>query len=137
MPWIGDFSGDGRDDLVMSAIGADKDRGKVYLIYQENLITGFANIEDVTVDIEIKGDDNNDEMGYALVAGNLAGEAGQLDLVVGAWLADGEDNDDRQSGEVHIYFDDIVHNSEDYKPSETSSYDYTHLLRLPVFFLRI
>ena len=88
---LADVSGDGRDDLVLSAalhdpalpIPARTDAGGVFVFLGGNIVS-----TDISqADIVITGEENNDQFGRGLAAGDLTGD-GIKDLMVGAPLND-------------------------------------------------
>ncbi|MFO0820430.1 MAG: choice-of-anchor D domain-containing protein [Pirellulales bacterium] len=98
---IGDFNGDGIDDLAIGAANADTNgtqAGEVYLLFGQSL--GFAPVVDVSSLLTVNGGDgslgvvlqgfsSSDEFGASVTnAGDLNGD-GITDLAVGAPAADG------------------------------------------------
>jgi len=114
---FGDLDGDGLADLLIGAPFAEgpprhEDRrvGRVYGLYGTTLATATEPLnlrEDF--DLVIYGDDEEDEFGYALVAGALLVDAtpGQGDnIVASAWIADGIKGRGKiDTGEVYLFAD--------------------------------
>jgi len=101
-----DVNGDGLDDIILSASAANgiaetkEDSGEVYILLGRSNIPSKISLETFS-DIIIYGQDAYDHFGNALAAGDLDGD-GYMDLVATADLADGELNDEDQSGEVYV-----------------------------------
>lgn len=86
-----DVTGDGRDDLLMSApmhdpltpIPARTNAGALFVVVGGNI----ASMNVTNADIVITGEENNDRFGVGLAAGDLTGD-GIKDIMVGAPLND-------------------------------------------------
>lgn len=112
---VADVTGDGADDIIVSAVQADgpeakrPSAGEVYIFFGgAEMKTGA--VRDVVgqagpaPDVRIFGAEAGDEMGTALAVGDVNGN--QLpDLLIGAPGADGDKNERLESGEVYIFLD--------------------------------
>lgn len=100
---IFDLSGDGINDLVIGARQADPvgrpDAGESYVLFGP-LAAGSYEIA-MAADITIDGAAAGDLSGYGLDGGDFDGD-GALDLVVGAWAAEGGGRLD--AGEAYLLF---------------------------------
>ena len=105
----GDVNGDGLDDLIIAATGADPNgnsgAGECYVVFGQN--GGFSSsLElsslDGTNGFVINGIEPNDRIGSSLsAAGDVNGD-GLDDLIIGAFLADPNGNSD--AGESYVVF---------------------------------
>jgi hypothetical protein len=97
---VGDFNGDGVDDLVMSAPAANGQAGRLYVMFGGKWPreTDFATSDP---DVLLSGADAGDYTGFTLAATDLDGD-GKSDLIVGSMLADGPQNSRPDSGEVYV-----------------------------------
>jgi hypothetical protein len=96
----GDVDGDGRDDLIIGAHGADDRAGESYFISGAELAAldaasgtdGVIDLSDVAAahgSYQFNGIDGGDRSGYAVAsAGDVDGD-GRDDLIIGAYGADG------------------------------------------------
>ena len=76
----GDVNGDGADDLIVGAPGADP-AGVTYVLFGP-LEPGTLELS-ATADVTVNGIENGDESGYGVGAGDINGD-GSTDLIVGA-----------------------------------------------------
>ena len=106
----GDVNGDGYDDLIIGAWGADpngdRGAGETYLVYGGASAPGTEGVLDLS-DLDgtngfiLTGIDAGDQSGFSVSsAGDVNGD-GYDDLIIGAWLAD--PNGDR-SGETYVVY---------------------------------
>jgi Ca2+-binding RTX toxin-like protein len=108
----GDVNGDGFDDLIIGAFGADaagnakSEAGESYVIFGQ--AAGRADIDLAGVaqfqGVLIFGADAVDGSGLSVSgAGDVNGD-GFADLIVGAWLADAAGNAKSNAGEVYVIY---------------------------------
>lgn len=105
----GDVNGDGHQDLIVGAFGADgpdnsrPDAGEAYVVFGP-LNTGKAiDLAEAQPDVTIIGADSTDRLGFAVASGDLNGD-GIDDILVGALLADGPGNTRDKAGEMYAIF---------------------------------
>ena len=106
----GDFNGDGIDDILLSARGADgpsngrNNAGESYLFFgSPDISTGTIDLGVTSADLTIIGADPGDQSGTVLAAGDVNGD-GMDDFLVGAFLADSLFNARPLAGEVYVFF---------------------------------
>lgn len=102
----GDVNGDGLDDIVTSALGADPNgdlSGRCYVVFGK-ATTEFSDLTAVTAGVGgfvIEGEVAGDRLGYSVSsAGDVNGD-GLADVVVGAFQADFNGN---RSGRSYVVF---------------------------------
>jgi hypothetical protein len=97
----GDVNGDGFDDLIIGAFGADSNTGESYVVFGK--ASGFtASLDlsslDGTNGFRLDGIDAFDRSGWSVAsAGDVNGD-GFADLIIGAWVADSS------AGESYVVF---------------------------------
>lgn len=110
----GDITGDGIDDLIMGAPGADAgspirvDVGAVYVWFGKDDLAGTKDVaaaEGSAPDVTILGASAGDELARdgALMVTDVDGD-GVADLVIGALLADGPGGTRPNAGEAYIVY---------------------------------
>ncbi len=107
----GDVNGDGYDDLIIGAWRADPnddDRaGETYVVYGGASAPGTGGVLDLSMlngsnGFILNGIDGNDRSGrFVSSAGDVNGD-GYDDLIIGAWRADPNGNDD--AGETYVIY---------------------------------
>ncbi|QDV47603.1 FG-GAP repeat protein [Stieleria neptunia] len=107
---VGDFNGDGFDDLLVAAPYADPDgrdgAGESYLLFGGETLPSVFNFSDmVGADgLQIHGTDAGDSSGISVSgAGDVNGD-GFDDLLIGAVGADGPENVGNSRGETYVVF---------------------------------
>ncbi len=107
---VQDLDRDGREDLLMAAIGSDgrydedADAGAVYVLYGRPR-DDFEKVIDLG-DRELPvlhGSDESDGLGGAMATGDWDGD-GQIDIVLGCGFADGPANGRTNAGEAYVLF---------------------------------
>ncbi|HEY7543573.1 MAG TPA: hypothetical protein VID27_01765, partial [Blastocatellia bacterium] len=109
----GDVNGDGVDDLIMGAPGANfngatprADTGAVFVIFGGLAFpsgTLDLNIA-ATSNVTIFGERTGDEFGSAIATGNAGGPSAVSDLLIGAPRNDGPANDRADAGAAYVVF---------------------------------
>ena len=113
----GDIDGDGTDDLILSAVGADPAGGSIagetYVIYGSSSLSGTIDLNSASAGLTVFGDDAEDGSGHSLAAGDFNGD-GTDDLLIGAPAGDGPgagpachlggSGDRCHAGEVYVIF---------------------------------
>jgi hypothetical protein len=97
---VGDFNGDGVDDLAMATPAAAAGAGSVYVMFGGGWAaeTDFATDEP---DVLLTGADAGDYAGFTLTTADLDGD-GTSELLVSAMLGDGPQNARADAGEVYV-----------------------------------
>ncbi len=106
---VGDLDGDGKDDLILGAIGADAagnakaGAGEVYVIRGVDLPPAGSTIDLATASlaVTIYGADANDLMGSSVAAGDFDGD-GKDDLLLSAPWADAASEAKSRAGEAYV-----------------------------------
>lgn len=109
---VTDFDGDGRDDLLIAAVGSEgrdeerREAGAVYVFYGGPR-RDFEGILDLSLsDIPaLFGADDSDALGGAMAVGDWNGD-GDADLFLGCGFADGPANSRTNGGEIFVLFGD-------------------------------
>ena len=87
----GDVNGDGFEDLILGALGANPggrwDAGEVYVYFGQRAELSSPLVVSTTADVTIEGVDEYDEAGYALASGDVDGD-GIDDVIINAVWAD-------------------------------------------------
>ena len=103
----GDVNGDGYDDLIIGAYGANNSFGETYVVYGGASAPGTAGVLELsTLDgtngFTLNGIDSGDRSGRSVSsAGDVNGD-GYDDLIIGARRAD--PNENRDSGETYVVY---------------------------------
>ena len=115
----GDINGDGFADVIAGARKVDGpgtryDAGKTYVVYGDPTITVPVTLymsQQADKNIEITGAVSNDNLGNAVAAGNINGDAAD-DMVVAAFWANANG---MFSGEVYVLYGDPTATTSSYK----------------------
>ncbi|MBN2092193.1 FG-GAP repeat protein [candidate division KSB1 bacterium] len=101
----GDFNGDGIEDLLMGAYGADAGNtqavGKVYVVLGSKNLLKQLDLKSQTADFTLTGHNADDLFGFNVAAGDLNGDKID-DIIVGAFGADPFNR--KTAGQVYIIF---------------------------------
>jgi hypothetical protein len=104
---VGDFNGDGDDDLLVGANGvnsAAEDDGAAYIFFGP-ISAGSMTVE--SADIVLQGDEEGDEAGYAVAAADLDGD-GYDDIIVNSFSQDTIDpvlsTALENAGQVYVFY---------------------------------
>lgn len=83
----GDINGDGIQDIIVGADGADPPggsaAGKTYVIYGRQDLPAIIDLSGIGADLIVYGDDAQDQSGISVAAGDINGD-GTADLIVSA-----------------------------------------------------
>jgi len=108
---VGDFNGDGIDDLILGARfgdGADNSRetlGEAYVIFGASDLAGTVDLAAGEQDLTIFGERTGDNLGFSVAAADLNGD-GVDDIIVSAPMSEGIKDPDYRTdrGEVYVIF---------------------------------
>jgi hypothetical protein len=105
----GDVSGDGVDDIIVAAPGADgpsdqrPDAGEVYVVFGSPALTGTVDIAQSQQDFTILGAEADDFLANFAASGDIDGD-GIDDILLGTQMADGPDGQRDQGGAAYVIF---------------------------------
>ena len=103
----GDLDGDGTVDILAGAPTADgcgnsaADGGEAQVI-RGGALPAEVDLAQETPLMSFFGEEAGDELGFSLASGDINGD-GIDDVLLGALLADGRDNEREDAGEVHVF----------------------------------
>ncbi|UCG68680.1 MAG: DUF2341 domain-containing protein [Thermoplasmata archaeon] len=102
----GDINGDGIDDIIIGAYDADPaggtSAGETYVIYGTNYASGtIIDLNSVSADLTIYGDDNGDFCGWAVSSGDINNDSYD-DVIIGAPYADPSGGN--AAGETYVIY---------------------------------
>jgi len=103
----GDLDGDGTVDILAGAPTADgcgnsaADGGEAQVI-RGGALPAEVDLAQETPLMSFFGEEAGDELGFSLASGDFNGD-GIDDVLLGALLADGRDNEREDAGEVHVF----------------------------------
>ena len=101
----GDVNGDGYDDIIIGANGADpggrSEAGKTYVIFGGSLLPSLIDLNSMSANVTVYGNNADDNCGWAVASGNVNGDAYD-DIIIGAYRASpgGRSN----AGETYVIF---------------------------------
>ncbi len=103
----GDFDGDGKDDLLLGAPGADEPgragAGEVYVVFGSNPLPLEVDLLTTPPDFTIVGAEAGDALGRSVASGDVNGDNID-DILVGAPFADTAANTKPDAGEAYVIF---------------------------------
>lgn len=103
----GDVNGDGIDDLLIGAPGADgpdnarTGAGEAYVIFGSPSLQGAFDIAQGEQDVTIAGADAGDRLGVSLANGDVDAD-GLVDIILGGETGNGPQNARKNAGEVFV-----------------------------------
>ncbi len=107
---VDDLDGDGRDDLLLAAVGADgehdeeRDAGAVYIVYGDSKDNFYREYDLLEEEFPVMhGFDESDGLGTAMTTGDWNGDD-IPDIVFGCGFADGPANGRTNAGETYVIF---------------------------------
>jgi hypothetical protein len=108
---VGDFNGDGLDDLLLGARFGDgpdnsrEDGGEAYVIFGASNLAGTVDLAAGEQDVTIFGERPGDNLGYAVAAADL-NDDGVDDIIVSAPMSEGIKDPDYRTdrGEAYVIF---------------------------------
>jgi len=106
---VGDFNGDGKEDILLGAPQADgpfngrPDAGEAYVIFGSSNLPGTKDLHLGQQNLWILGGGSGDKLGSWVAAGNVNGDSYD-DIIVGAPEADGPANARSSAGEAYVIF---------------------------------
>ncbi len=103
----GDVNDDGREDILIGAIYAEKDSsrtnaGITYVVYGRQTFPSAVSLRG-GADAIIYGSNTNDYSGWSLAVGNLNGDS-YNDIIIGTPAGDGPNNNQDNAGEVYVIY---------------------------------
>jgi len=101
----GDINGDGYDDVIIGAPHANPaggaDAGETYVIFGRSAPKTIVDLNIISANITIYGDDAGDQSGYSVSSGDINGD-GYDDVIIGAPYADPAGG--TYAGETYVIF---------------------------------
>ncbi|MFC2172827.1 hypothetical protein ACFLU6_09370 [Acidobacteriota bacterium] len=110
---IGDLTGDGQDDLVVSATRTtDNNSGRRHIgavhVFFGPLASGTViDLSQTAANVTIFGDDQSDFIGHSLAVGDMTGD-GIDDLAVSSNSGDGPNDLRSDAGEAYVFFSPLL-----------------------------
>ena len=101
-------------DLVVGAVLAGDDRTGAVHIIPSSMIVASATLtaSEATGMVMIVSENYYDELGINVATGFFGGDPNEMDILAGAWYADGIENERRTSGDVYFFFDSLFSDEE-------------------------